>query len=488
MAIELAGTATGASDRILGLRCRKLRHPRADRPQLRLCGVLRAARGGVRPRAGRRSLVGPDAIAARPAGIWRYLELLPVDAAPDRGLRVGSTPLVRADRLGASIGVDGLLIKDDTRNPTLSFKDRAVAIAAARLPTLRPRGPGLREHRQPGRRHRGRRRRHRRPRLRVRARGPRAGEDRARARLRRDGRADRRHLRRRQPRCASRSPTSCRGASSTSTCARSTRRAARPWATRSPRTSAGACPTSSWRRSRRARWSPGSRGPSRSWSSSAGSPPRPCASWAGRRRAARRSRPRSPPAARTSSRSGRRTRSCARSRSATRPTGATRSSSRGRRSGSIEAIADEDTADAIRRTATLEGIYTETAGGVTIAAAEAARRRGVIRDGDEVVALLTGQRAQDAGRGPLRHRRPARRARAARAHARDPGPVQRVRSLAVGMSQVRIPPVLRTSAGGQKLIEVDGATVGEALDALVAAYPDLRSAPAGRDRRRSTAS
>ena len=41
------------------------------------------------------------------------------------------------------------------------------------------------------------------------------------------------------------------------------------------------------------------------------------------------------------------------------------------------------------------------------------------------------------------------------------------------MSQVRIPPVLRTSAGGQKLIEVEGTTVGEALTALVAAYPDL---------------
>jgi molybdopterin converting factor small subunit len=41
------------------------------------------------------------------------------------------------------------------------------------------------------------------------------------------------------------------------------------------------------------------------------------------------------------------------------------------------------------------------------------------------------------------------------------------------MSQVRIPPVLRTSAGGQKLIEVEGTTVGEALGALVAAYPDL---------------
>lgn len=42
------------------------------------------------------------------------------------------------------------------------------------------------------------------------------------------------------------------------------------------------------------------------------------------------------------------------------------------------------------------------------------------------------------------------------------------------MSQVRIPPVLRPAAGGQKLLEVPGATVGEALTALVAAYPDLR--------------
>ena len=58
--------------------------------------------------------------------------------------------------------------------------------------------------------------------------------------------------------------------------------------------------------------------------------------------------------------------------------------------GSIEAIPDEATAAAIRQVAALEGIFAETAGGVTVAAAEAARRRGVIRDGDEVVALLTG--------------------------------------------------------------------------------------------------
>ncbi len=58
--------------------------------------------------------------------------------------------------------------------------------------------------------------------------------------------------------------------------------------------------------------------------------------------------------------------------------------------GSIEAIEDSETAAAIRQVATLEGVFPETAGGVTLAAAEAARRRGIIRPGDEVVALLTG--------------------------------------------------------------------------------------------------
>jgi threonine synthase len=58
--------------------------------------------------------------------------------------------------------------------------------------------------------------------------------------------------------------------------------------------------------------------------------------------------------------------------------------------GSIEAIPDDVTAAAIRDVARLEGIFPETAGGVTLGAVAAARRRGVIRPGDEVVALLTG--------------------------------------------------------------------------------------------------
>ena len=73
-----------------------------------------------------------EAIAARKPGLWRYAELLPVEVPPTRGLPVGSTPLTLADRLGSTLGVDRLWIKDDTRNPSLSFKDRAVAVAAAR--------------------------------------------------------------------------------------------------------------------------------------------------------------------------------------------------------------------------------------------------------------------------------------------------------------------------------------------------------------------
>jgi len=76
-----------------------------------------------------------DVIASRPGGIWRYLELLPVGRVPERGLAVGSTALVRAERLAHDLGLGTgttLRLKDDTRNPTLSFKDRVVAVAAAR--------------------------------------------------------------------------------------------------------------------------------------------------------------------------------------------------------------------------------------------------------------------------------------------------------------------------------------------------------------------
>jgi threonine synthase len=79
--------------------------------------------------------------------------------------------------------------------------------------------------------------------------------------------------------------------------------------------------------------------------------------------------------------------------------------------GAIEAVPDAATAAAIRRLAALEGVYAETAGGVTIGALEQARQRGVIRQDDEVVALVTGNglKTPDArllgiGAGPGRAR------------------------------------------------------------------------------------
>jgi threonine synthase len=72
-------------------------------------------------------------IASRPANLWRYRELLPLDGPPQVGLDVGFTPLVRAPRLGAALGIDDLWIKNDAVNyPTLSFKDRVVAVAINR--------------------------------------------------------------------------------------------------------------------------------------------------------------------------------------------------------------------------------------------------------------------------------------------------------------------------------------------------------------------
>jgi len=73
--------------------------------------------------------------ASRDNSIWRYLPLLPVDDPGFAGtpLRaVGWTPLYRADRLAADLGLRHLFVKDDGRNPTASFKDRASAVVVAR--------------------------------------------------------------------------------------------------------------------------------------------------------------------------------------------------------------------------------------------------------------------------------------------------------------------------------------------------------------------
>jgi threonine synthase len=76
-------------------------------------------------------------IESRPKSMWRYRELLPLEGEPTVGTQVGFTPLVKADRLAKALGVRACYVKNDTVNhPTLSFKDRVVAVALSRAREL----------------------------------------------------------------------------------------------------------------------------------------------------------------------------------------------------------------------------------------------------------------------------------------------------------------------------------------------------------------
>jgi threonine synthase len=72
-------------------------------------------------------------IEKRPPNMWRYRELLPIDGSPTVGYEVGFTPLIKAKNLSEKLGVKEVYIKDDAVNyPTLSFKDRVVSVAISK--------------------------------------------------------------------------------------------------------------------------------------------------------------------------------------------------------------------------------------------------------------------------------------------------------------------------------------------------------------------
>ncbi len=76
-------------------------------------------------------------IESRPQTMWRYRELLPIEGDPTVGLKVGFTPLIKADNLAKALGAKEVYIKNDAVNfPTLSFKDRVVAVALSRAREL----------------------------------------------------------------------------------------------------------------------------------------------------------------------------------------------------------------------------------------------------------------------------------------------------------------------------------------------------------------
>jgi threonine synthase len=83
-----------------------------------------------------KSVMTRELVESRPRSLWRYLELLPVEE-PKTGFNSGFTPLVRAKRLAEYLGIDELYLKDDSVNhPTFSYKDRVVSVAATRAVEL----------------------------------------------------------------------------------------------------------------------------------------------------------------------------------------------------------------------------------------------------------------------------------------------------------------------------------------------------------------
>jgi threonine synthase len=83
-----------------------------------------------------RKVISRELIESRPRSLWRYVELLPV-SEPRTGFYSGFTPLVRATRLAEALGVAELYIKDDSVNhPTFSYKDRVVSVAATKAVEL----------------------------------------------------------------------------------------------------------------------------------------------------------------------------------------------------------------------------------------------------------------------------------------------------------------------------------------------------------------
>src|SRR5258708_855757 len=80
--------------------------------------------------------ISREKIASRPLNIWRYREFLPVEGTQYNTLEEGYTPLIHAKRLGQTLGLSNLYLKNDCANPTHSFKDRVVAVASTRAMEL----------------------------------------------------------------------------------------------------------------------------------------------------------------------------------------------------------------------------------------------------------------------------------------------------------------------------------------------------------------
>ncbi|MBI5183849.1 MAG: threonine synthase [Nitrospinae bacterium] len=114
---------------VKGLQCKECKRNYPKEP-IHVCEFCFGPLEIVYDYEGIREAVSRDSIEAGPRSIWRYRELLPIDGEPTVGRHVGFTPLLKGVNLGKVLGLTNLYIKNDSVNhPTLSFKDRVVSVA-----------------------------------------------------------------------------------------------------------------------------------------------------------------------------------------------------------------------------------------------------------------------------------------------------------------------------------------------------------------------
>src|SRR5919201_441001 len=117
--------------KIVGLRCREC-GAEYELQATHVCEMCFGPLDAVYDEALLRRIVKRERIEDGPKSMWRYRDLLPVeDSVNVVTLGEGFTPLVRAERLGAELGLRNLWLKNDTMNPTNSFKDRVVSVAVS---------------------------------------------------------------------------------------------------------------------------------------------------------------------------------------------------------------------------------------------------------------------------------------------------------------------------------------------------------------------
>ena len=115
--------------KVIGLRCREC-GAEYELQATHVCEMCFGPLDAVYDQAVMRKLVKRERIEDGPKSMWRYRDLLPVeDSVNVVTLGEGFTPLVKADRLGAELGLRNLYLKNDSMNPTNSFKDRVVSVA-----------------------------------------------------------------------------------------------------------------------------------------------------------------------------------------------------------------------------------------------------------------------------------------------------------------------------------------------------------------------